>query len=135
VASFQRDQGWRGAQADGIAGPQTLLRLGVTTSGSSSSRGAAAVVTKQQPAPKAKKAASAPKPAATGRSWDPDNGRLVYDLQNALIAKGYSIPAGPTGHFGTRTKQAVRAFQKSLGFRGAQADGIPGPTTLRRLGL
>ena len=64
--------------------------------------------------------------AGTNRSWDPDNGRLVYDLQNALIAKGYSIPAGPTGYFGTRTKQAVAEFQRSLGFSGDQADGIPG---------
>ena len=68
-------------------------------------------------------------------TWDPENARLVYDLQNALIAKGYSIPAGPTGYFGTRTKQAVAQFQRSLGFSGDQADGIPGPQTLRRLGL
>jgi peptidoglycan hydrolase-like protein with peptidoglycan-binding domain len=135
VASFQRDQGWRGAQADGIAGPQTLLRLGVAATGSSSGRGTTAVVTTRQPAATEKKAPSAPKPAATAGSWDPGNGRLVYDLQNALIARGYSIPAGPTGHFGTRTKQAVKAFQKSLGFSGSQADGIPGATTLRRLGI
>jgi len=69
------------------------------------------------------------------RPWDPANGRLVYDLQTALIARGYSIPAGPTGYFGTRTKQAVAQFQMSLGYRGDQADGIPGAQTLRRLGL
>jgi peptidoglycan hydrolase-like protein with peptidoglycan-binding domain len=79
--------------------------------------------------------APAPTPRATTGAWDPQNGRLVYDLQNALIAKGYSIPAGPTGYFGTRTKLAVQQFQESLGFSGDQADGIPGPTTLRRLGL
>jgi peptidoglycan hydrolase-like protein with peptidoglycan-binding domain len=73
--------------------------------------------------------------AGTGRRWDPADGRLVYDLQRALIARGYSIPAGPTGYFGVRTKLAVQEFQESLGFSGDQADGIPGPTTLRRLGL
>jgi len=86
-------------------------------------------------APKPTKVVATPAMAGTNRAWDAQNGRLVYDLQNALIAKGYSIPAGPTGYFGTRTKQAVKAFQESLGFRGDQADGIPGPQTLRRLGL
>lgn len=133
VAAFQRAQGWRGGQADGIAGPETLRRLGVTTAtGSSGSRGASAGATQAKPA---KKPASTPKPAATGRSWDPDDGRLVYDLQGALIARGYSIPAGQTGYFGVRTKQAVKKFQTSLGFTGDQADGIPGSVTLRRLGL
>ena len=28
VASFQRDQGWAGSQADGVAGPETLRRFG-----------------------------------------------------------------------------------------------------------
>lgn len=138
VASFQRDQGWAGSQADGVAGPETLRRLGVTDSaGSSSGRGASAGATKAAPVATATKAAPQPtaEPAATGRSWDPDNGRLVYDLQNALIARGYSIPAGPTGYFGTRTKEAVKEFQESLGFSGSQADGIPGATTLRRLQL
>jgi peptidoglycan hydrolase-like protein with peptidoglycan-binding domain len=138
VAAFQRDQGWAGSQADGVAGPETLRRLGVTAAaGRASGRGASAGSAKAAPvakAPKAAPKATAP-PAATGRSWDPDNGRLVYDLQNALIARGYSIPAGPTGYFGARTKQAVAAFQRSLGFTGDQADGIPGRTTLRRLGL
>ncbi len=133
VAAFQRAQGWSGGQADGLAGPETLRRLGVTAAtGSSGSRGASAGATQVRTV---KKPASAPKPAATGRSWDPEDGRLVYDLQGALIARGYSIPAGPTGYFGTRTKQAVKEFQKSLGFTGDQADGIPGSMTLRRLGL
>jgi peptidoglycan hydrolase-like protein with peptidoglycan-binding domain len=136
VAAFQRDQGWTGSQADGIAGAETLRRLGVGASvGSAVGRGASAGV---RPVKATKPAAAATAAAArsgTARSWNPDDGRLVHDLQVALIAQGYSIPAGPTGYFGTRTKQAVAAFQESLGFSGDQADGIPGPTTLRRLGL
>ena len=138
VVAFQKAQGWSGSQADGIAGPETLRRLGVTgPSGPSGSRGASAGVrptkasTSRTPAAAA---VTAPTGAST-RSWDPENARLVYDLQNALIAKGYSIPAGPTGYFGIRTKQAVAQFQKSQGFAGDQADGIPGGQTLRRLGL
>jgi len=138
VAAFQLAQGWSGTQADGIAGPETLRRLGVSAaSGTSGSRGTAAAVRPTASRPgKAGATAPATTPSAgTGRSWDAQNGRLVYDLQNALIAKGYSIPAGPTGYFGTRTKQAVKAYQQSLGFTGDQADGIPGTQTLRRLGL
>jgi peptidoglycan hydrolase-like protein with peptidoglycan-binding domain len=140
VAAFQRDQGWSGSQADGIAGPETLRRLGVTAAaGTSGSRGASASLVKARPATQAPTTATAPArtttPRTTTRAWDPQDGRLVYDLQNALIAKGYSIPAGPTGFFGTRTRLAVQQFQESLGFSGDQADGIPGPTTLRRLGL
>jgi peptidoglycan hydrolase-like protein with peptidoglycan-binding domain len=139
VAAYQRAQGWSGSQADGIAGPETLRRLGVNgSSGASGGRGASTAV---RPAKGSKP--STPVIAATpvtarskgAGSWDPGNARLVYNLQTALIAKGYSIPAGPTGYFGTRTKQAVAQFQESLGFSGDQADGIPGAQTLRRLGL
>ena len=133
VAAFQTAQGWSGSPADGIAGPETLRRLGVSAASGTATagRGSSAATTRTT-----RNAAPAPTSAkARAGSWDADNGRLVYDLQAALIAKGYSIPAGPTGYFGTRTKQAVRAFQESLGFTGDQADGIPGPQTLRRLGL
>lgn len=44
-------------------------------------------------------------------------------------------PSGVTGYFGTETRAMVRAFQQSQGWTGADADGIPGPKTLRRLGL
>ena len=57
----------------------------------------------------------------------------IYVMQQALIARGYDIPAGPTGYFGVRTVAAVKAFQLAQGW--ADADGIPGRATLRRLGL
>ncbi len=40
-------------------------------------------------------------------------GADVTALQNWLIAKGYSIPAGATGYFGGQTKAAVAAYQKT----------------------
>ncbi len=140
VAAFQQAQGWSGAQADGIAGPETLRRLGISAPSSTSGGRGASAGTRPTTAPKQRTPAAAvtsvvaPRSGAP-RTWDPENARLVYDLQNALIAKGYSIPAGPTGYFGARTKQAVAQFQASLGFSGDQADGIPGTQTLRRLGL
>ena len=56
-------------------------------------------------------------------------------LQQALIGKGYSIPAGATGKYGAQTTAAVAAFQQAQGWSGSQADGIAGPETLRRLGV
>jgi len=42
-------------------------------------------------------------------------GAEVTCLQNALIAAGYSIPAGATGYFGSQTVAAVSAWQKAAG--------------------
>ena len=54
-------------------------------------------------------------------------GADVTALQNWLIAKGFSIPAGATGYFGTQTKAAVAAYQASKGI--APAAGRLGPAT------
>jgi peptidoglycan hydrolase-like protein with peptidoglycan-binding domain len=42
-------------------------------------------------------------------------GADVTALQQALMAKGFSIPAGATGYFGSQTVAAVIAWQKSAG--------------------
>lgn len=42
-------------------------------------------------------------------------GAEVTCLQQALIAGGYSIPAGATGYFGAQTQAAVSAWQKASG--------------------
>lgn len=56
-------------------------------------------------------------------------------MQLRLIAKGFSIPSGATGYYGSQTKAAVKAAQKAQGFTGSDADGIVGKTTLGWLGL
>ena len=43
------------------------------------------------------------------------SGSQVTCLQQALIAAGYSIPAGATGYFGGQTQTAVIAWQKAAG--------------------
>ena len=43
------------------------------------------------------------------------SGSDVTCLQQALIAGGYSIPAGATGYFGAQTQAAVSAWQKADG--------------------
>jgi murein DD-endopeptidase MepM/ murein hydrolase activator NlpD len=58
----------------------------------------------------------------------------VTIVQQALIAEGFSIPAGATGYFGDQTKAAYSQFQISLGYSGTDADGAPGCTSLTELG-
>jgi murein DD-endopeptidase MepM/ murein hydrolase activator NlpD len=58
----------------------------------------------------------------------------VRTVQKALIARGRKIPDGATGLFGEQTKAAYRAEQIAQGFKGADADGVPGCTSLTTLG-
>ena len=53
------------------------------------------------------------------------SGQEVTELQKALIAGGYSIPAGATGYFGAQTQAAVIAWQKAKGI--TPAAGYFGP--------
>jgi hypothetical protein len=58
----------------------------------------------------------------------------VLMIQRALAAEvGLDYSSGP-GVPGPRTKAAYKEWQRKLGFRGADADGIPGYTSLRHLG-
>jgi len=53
-------------------------------------------------------------------------GSDVIALQSALIAGGYSIPAGATGYFGSQTKAAVQAYQTA---HSIPSTGFVGPLT------
>ena len=55
------------------------------------------------------------------------SGAEVTRLQNWLIGKGYSIPAGATGYFGAQTAAAVGAYQSANGI--SPAVGYFGPMT------
>lgn len=55
------------------------------------------------------------------------SGADVSSLQNWLIKKGYSIPAGATGFYGGQTKAAVAAYQAANGI--SPAVGYFGPKT------
>ena len=54
-------------------------------------------------------------------------GASVTNLQNSLIAMGFSISAGATGYFGTQTQAAVAAWQASKNI--TPAVGYFGPKT------
>jgi len=59
----------------------------------------------------------------------------VWNVQNALIAKGLPIEDGPTDFYGEAARAACQRFQEAQGWTGSDADGIAGPETTRRLGL
>jgi peptidoglycan hydrolase-like protein with peptidoglycan-binding domain len=68
-------------------------------------------------------ASGTPKSYATG----------VILVEKALYREGYtSIPVD--GHYGTVTKTAYARWQYRLGYRGSDANGIPGAASLAALG-
>jgi peptidoglycan hydrolase-like protein with peptidoglycan-binding domain len=58
----------------------------------------------------------------------------VIVVERALNAKGLLASGSVDGHYGTSTVSAYAAWQRSLGYTGIDANGIPGPTSLTRLG-
>jgi peptidoglycan hydrolase-like protein with peptidoglycan-binding domain len=59
----------------------------------------------------------------------------VKVVQQKLIGKKLMAKGLDTGYYGPITKQAYSEWQKSLGYSGKAADGIPGPTSLLKLEL
>lgn len=58
----------------------------------------------------------------------------VLLVEQALADKGFLDPQWVDGYFGTKTVDAYAAFQKSLGYTGLDANGLPGKTSLTKLG-
>ncbi|MFI6263025.1 peptidoglycan-binding protein [Micromonospora sp. NPDC051006] len=58
----------------------------------------------------------------------------VLQVERALQARGLLTATYVDGHFGTSTIAAYAAYQRSLGYSGLDATGLPGPTSLRLLG-
>lgn len=137
VMAFQRAQGWRGSDADGYPGPETWKRL------------MAAPKSSLRPTPKpAPKGASRPTvslskviEAARKDGARPQGGTTsgaeasVKLVEKALVAEGLmSSKYAHDGSFGTVTKTAYSKWQGKLGYKGRDADGIPGKTSLVKLG-
>ncbi|MFB8772088.1 LysM peptidoglycan-binding domain-containing protein [Streptomyces broussonetiae] len=55
-------------------------------------------------------------------------------VEMALVGEGLLERRLADGHYGTATKTAYGAWQRRLGYSGADADGIPGKTSLTKLG-
>lgn len=119
TAAFQRAQGWRGTEADGLPGPHTW-RLLTTGTGRDI-------------------------PPAAGQSPPPYPGRAhfrpgqsnqhVETLGRQLVRRGYGkhYRTGPNRRWSEADRRNVQDFQRAQGWRGGAADGYPGPETWRRL--
>ncbi|WP_138905593.1 peptidoglycan-binding protein [Streptomyces albidochromogenes] len=131
--AFQRAQGWRGAEADGLPGPHTWRLLvqnagkdipaagdggqgGGGDGGTGGTAGATAFPGREHFRP--------------GRSNE-----YVEKLGRQLVKKGYGkhYTSGPGPRWTEADRRNVEAFQRAQGWRGAAADGYPGPQTWRRL--
>jgi hypothetical protein len=122
--AFQLAQGWTGPEANGLPGPHTWKLL-VTGEGRDIVTGSAG-----PPAPSRV-------PAYPGREmFRPGaSNKYVTLLGEQLMRKGFAsyYTKGPTPRWGEADRRAVEAFQRAQGWRGAAADGYPGPETWRRL--
>ncbi|MGW7298691.1 MULTISPECIES: peptidoglycan-binding protein [unclassified Streptomyces] len=127
--AFQQAQGWRGADADGLPGPQTWALL-VGGKGKDIVPGAAG-----PPAPPASHGV----PGYPGRAYfrPGANNAHVTRLGQQLVKKGFGTyyTTGPGPRWGEADRRNVEAFQRAQGWRGGAADGYPGPETWRRLFL
>ncbi|MER7759547.1 peptidoglycan-binding protein [Streptomyces sp. NPDC097619] len=123
--AFQQAQGWTGADADGLPGPATW-RLLVTKQG----RGIPA-------APTGSGTPTVKAPAYPGAAvFRPGSSHpAVEALGRQLVRKGFGkhYTKGPGKTWGEADRRNTEAFQRALGWRGAAADGYPGPETWRRL--
>ncbi|MEU6120967.1 peptidoglycan-binding protein [Streptomyces sp. NPDC047123] len=128
--AFQRAQGWTGADADGLPGPTTWSYL-MRGKGKDIPPGGAA-------GPGGTPAgASAAAPAYPGPGvFRPGRSHAAIELLGRqLVKKGFGThyARGPGRTWGESDRRNVAAFQRAQGWRGAAADGHPGPETWRRL--
>lgn len=131
--AFQRAQGWTGADADGIPGAHTWRLLAQHQGKDIPPTPGAA------PNPPTRVGAAGPagKPAYPGKAaFRPGVSHpSITVLGRRLVEKGFGryYTAGPGSHWGEADRRNVEAFQRAQGWRGAEADGYPGPETWRRL--
>lgn len=87
----------------------------------------------EKPKPPAK---PKPKPSVTLANVQPTKKNSdVHIVQQALAKEvGLKVAAANVGKFDAATKTAYAKWQKSLGFTGKDADGVPGVDSLRKLG-
>ncbi|MFF0474163.1 peptidoglycan-binding protein [Streptomyces sp. NPDC004284] len=122
--AFQLAQGWKGKGADGLPGPQTWRLLvtggGKGIGGSSGSGGPSA------------NAAGFP---GRGSFRPGQSNAYVEKLGKQLVKRGFGkhYLSGPGPRWTEADRRNVEAFQRAQGWRGAAADGYPGPETWRRL--
>lgn len=121
--AFQRAQGWTGGDADGLPGPATWSYL-MTGKGRDIPRAGTAGTQGKAPAYPGK---GVFRPGQSSAS--------IERLGRQLVKKGFGkhYTQGPGPRWSESDRRNVEAFQRAQGWRGAAADGYPGPETWRRL--
>ncbi|MFB7473975.1 peptidoglycan-binding protein [Kitasatospora sp. NPDC056184] len=118
-ASYQRSLGYVGGDADGVPGEVTLqLLLGRLPGQPEVSLAHVVAAARTDPG------------AAQGHQT---YGAEALAVEQALADEGHLEQQWVDGSFGTRTVAAYAAYQRSLGYVGTDADGIPGRRSLERL--
>ncbi|MER6116802.1 peptidoglycan-binding protein [Streptomyces sp. NPDC001743] len=124
--AFQKAQGWKGSEADGLPGPDTWGLLVNGTGHDIPAAGGAAGP-----------GGSSSVPGFPGRAYfRPGQSNSHVDrLGKQLVKKGYGkhYLSGPGPRWTEADRRNVEAFQKAQGWKGSEADGYPGPETWRRL--
>lgn len=131
VTWFQTAQGWTGADADGIPGPVTWERLMAPPGAVPVSTPAAVPVLNLEHVIAATRLDAAPT-NPTGRIHYGDPAGALA-LERALADIGLN-PGPLDGSLGTSFQRAYAALQRSMGYTGSAADGIPGRKSLTYLG-
>ncbi|MQA77359.1 MAG: peptidoglycan-binding protein [Streptosporangiales bacterium] len=73
-------------------------------------------------------------PYKPDQSITPGAGDSVKAVEQALAAKDMLASRYVDGHFGTTTIDGYAKYQRSLGYSGLDASGLPGKTSLAKLG-
>lgn len=127
TGAFQLAQGWKGADARGLPGPLTWDLL---VSGKGKDIAPADAADPQVPS-------SHGVPGYPGRAMFRPGASNPYvtQLGEQLVKKGFDkyYTADPGPDWDEEDRRNVEDFQRSQGWRGGAADGVPGPETWRRL--
>ncbi|WP_405986056.1 peptidoglycan-binding protein [Streptomyces sp. NBC_00872] len=144
--AFQRAQGWRGAEADGRPGAGTWRYLvrglgkdipaaGAGESGGRPGGGAGGGGRPGGAGGGGGTPGRAPAYPGAQHFRPGGSGTYVELLGRQLVRKGFGryYTSGPGRVWTEADRRNVEAFQRAQGWRGAQADGYPGPGTWQRL--
>lgn len=135
--AWQQSLGWPG---DGVPSPHSLYMLGKAKGFPVDLEGAKPI------GPDGKDASATTTPPPTTPPVEPPVSQSVVfedcgpngtarsnKIVQAALHK-FRPPVTVDGDYGPKTKAAYKAWQESLGFTGSDADGLPGITSLTRLG-
>ncbi|MEU9563796.1 peptidoglycan-binding protein [Streptomyces sp. NPDC048161] len=130
--AFQKAQGWKGKEADGIPGADTWRLLASGTGRDIPGAGSG-----DRNGTQAGHGDSNPGSTFPGRGYfrPGQSNSHVDKLGKQLVKKGFGThyTSGPGPRWTEADRRNVEAFQRAQGWRGGAADGYPGPETWRRL--